>query len=186
MKFFDKSKAGKLALGLSVALAFVGFSFAGVASAQNLDANSILSALLNDPALLAQLQGLLAGNTGSTGGSMMTTGCNFTRDLTMGSTGDDVKCLQQWLNSHGYTVATTGAGSMGNESTYFGPATQAALSRFQTTAGVSPAAGYFGPLTGAALASVTGPVAPGIPGGTPTPGLPTGCTSSSGFSAVTG
>ncbi|MDO8655387.1 MAG: sortase, partial [bacterium] len=68
----------------------------------------------------------------------------FTRDLTVGSTGDDVKALQQFLNSHGTQVAATGFGSSGNETTYFGKATRVALIRWQKANGVSPAAGYFG------------------------------------------
>ncbi len=72
---------------------------------------------------------------------------SFNRDLTLGSTGEDVRNLQKFLNSNGFTVATTGAGSPGNESDYFGPATQNALARYQAANGISPASGYFGPLT---------------------------------------
>ncbi len=78
---------------------------------------------------------------------------SFTRDLTVGSTGTDVMALQQYLNDHGYTVATTGPGSAGNETTTFGAATKAALAKLQAVAGISPAAGYFGSLTRAYVAS---------------------------------
>jgi hypothetical protein len=71
----------------------------------------------------------------------------FTRTLQLGSTGLDVRALQQFLNTHGYTVATTGPGSPGNESMYFGPATKAALIRFQSAQRIVPASGLFGPLT---------------------------------------
>ena len=70
---------------------------------------------------------------------------NFTRDLTVGSRGDDVKALQQFLNSHGVQVSVSGPGSSGNETAYFGGATKAALAKWQAANGVSPAAGYFGP-----------------------------------------
>jgi peptidoglycan hydrolase-like protein with peptidoglycan-binding domain len=76
---------------------------------------------------------------------------NFSRDLKLGSTGEDVRQLQIYLNQNSYTVASSGAGSAGNESTYFGPATQAALIKFQKAKNISPAAGYFGPLTRAAI-----------------------------------
>ncbi len=74
-------------------------------------------------------------------------GVGFSRDLTIGSTGEDVRRLQQYLNANGYTIAASGTGSKGLESTYFGPATQAALKRFQIAQGVTPVTGYFGPFT---------------------------------------
>ncbi len=58
--------------------------------------------------------------------------CEIQRSLKVGSTGDDVKCLQKFLNFAGYTVAATGAGSVGNESAYFGPATASAVMKWQT------------------------------------------------------
>ena len=76
---------------------------------------------------------------------------NFTKDSTVGSKGDDVKALQQFLNSKGFKVADSGAGSLGNESTYFGKLTQAALAKFQKSVGITPAAGYFGPKTRAKI-----------------------------------
>ena len=89
---------------------------------------------------------------------------NFTRNLTVGSTGEDVKALQQFLNAQGFAVAATGAGSAGNESTAFGPRTQAALARFQGANNISPALGFFGPVTRARIATVApAPVAPVTP-----------------------
>ena len=76
-----------------------------------------------------------------------TVSSSFTRPLTLGSTGPDVKALQQFLNNHGCTIAATGNGSPGNESTYFGIKTQQALARYQSANGITPAAGYFGPKT---------------------------------------
>jgi peptidoglycan hydrolase-like protein with peptidoglycan-binding domain len=61
----------------------------------------------------------------------------ITRNLTVGSTGDDVKSLQQFLNNNGYTVASSGVGSSGKETTYFGKATQAALAKFQSANGIT-------------------------------------------------
>lgn len=74
-------------------------------------------------------------------------GTPFTRDLSVGSVGPDVRVLQQFLNAHGFAVAQSGAGSSGLETDYFGPATQRALAAFQNANGISPATGYFGPLT---------------------------------------
>jgi len=56
---------------------------------------------------------------------------NFTRTLKYNMKGDDVKALQVYLNNHGYPVAITGPGSLGNETTYFGNLTKKAIIKFQ-------------------------------------------------------
>jgi peptidoglycan hydrolase-like protein with peptidoglycan-binding domain len=68
-------------------------------------------------------------------------------------TGDDVLALQKLLNANGFTLAASGAGSPGNETTYFGALTRAALAKFQAANGISPAAGYYGPITRAYIAA---------------------------------
>ena len=56
----------------------------------------------------------------------------FTRTLQIGSNGEDVRELQKILNSNPLTqVSTQGAGSPGNESTYFGEKTRQAVIKFQ-------------------------------------------------------
>lgn len=77
----------------------------------------------------------------------------LTRNLYKGISGEDVRTLQILLNTNGYVVASTGLGSLGNETIYFGPATETAVIRFQIARGISPAVGYVGPITRAALAS---------------------------------
>ncbi len=87
--------------------------------------------------------------------SSSTMTCNFTRNLTTGDTGADVMELQQFLNANGYTVAVSGAGSAGNETEYFGPATSGAVAAFQeayagsilTPLGLTAGTGYFGAST---------------------------------------
>ena len=119
-------------------------------------------------ALLVQIQQLQAQLTAQQGGTAVTGSTyNFTRNLTVGSTGDDVQVLQQYLNAQGYAVASSGAGSPGNESSYFGSLTKSALARFQAANSVSPAVGYFGPITRSKIASL---------GGTTTGGTTTGGT----------
>jgi peptidoglycan hydrolase-like protein with peptidoglycan-binding domain len=81
--------------------------------------------------------------------------------------------LQKFLNANGYTVASTGAGSPGNETSYFGPATRSALAKYQAAKGISPAVGYFGSLT---RASVNGSASSST--------TTTTTTSSAGVSAV--
>ncbi len=121
--------------------------------------------------LLAQISALQAqlGTAGSSGSSY-----TFSKDLTLGSKGTDVKALQQFLNSSGYAVATSGAGSKGNETEYFGPATKAALAKYQAAKGISPAVGYFGPKTRESVnaVSVGTPSTPSTPGTPSTPSVP--------------
>ena len=69
------------------------------------------------------------------------------RDLELDNTGEDVRALQRLLNKAGFTVSVSGPGSPGNETTFFGYATQGALIRFQRAHSLSPAVGYFGPKT---------------------------------------
>jgi hypothetical protein len=71
----------------------------------------------------------------------------FSRNLSAGMTHADVKELQKLLNASGFAVSASGAGSIGKETNYFGPATKAALIKFQKAKKISPASGYFGPLT---------------------------------------
>jgi hypothetical protein len=71
----------------------------------------------------------------------------FARDLKRGMSDESVKRLQEWLNRHGFTVARNGAGSPGNETNYFGPATQRAVAALQLKNDIAPAIGYFGPIT---------------------------------------
>jgi len=75
----------------------------------------------------------------------------FPRNLSQGMSGTDVQSLQQLLNGFGFTVATSGAGSVGKETTFFGPATTAAVIKYQKANSISPTAGFVGPLTIASL-----------------------------------
>lgn len=96
-----------------------------------------------------------------------------TTTLKMGSTGSQVMALQQALNAAGFMVSSTGAGSPGMESTYFGEKTKGAVVAFQTARGLGKD-GIVGPNTGAAL------------GGVMSGNFPAGCTSAAGYSTVTG
>lgn len=89
-------------------------------------------------------------SSSSTGSSTV----NLSRDLFEGKSGDDVRALQKVLNALGFTVAPTGNGSSGSETTYFGPATKAAVIKFQVARGITPAVGYVGMITRAALTSL--------------------------------
>lgn len=76
----------------------------------------------------------------------------FTRNLYIGSRGNDVMMLQKVLNLDVDTmVAATGVGSAGFETEYFGEKTRAAVAKFQVKHGISPSLGYFYPLTRAEM-----------------------------------
>ncbi len=75
-------------------------------------------------------------------------------DMVTGSVGPCVQSLQKFLNSSGFTLVEAGPGSSENETTYFGPATQAALVRFQKDKGISPATGHFGSKTKAFISTL--------------------------------
>ena len=71
----------------------------------------------------------------------------LTRNLTIGSQGNDVQQLQRYLNNNTCPVAQTGAGSPGQESTYFGQKTQQAVICYQQKHSITPPQGYVGPKT---------------------------------------
>lgn len=102
-----------------------------------------------DAAILASVREALEGT--SVGSVTSAAVSVFKANLTIGSLGSEVKALQQFLNSHGYPVAASGAGSPGNETTRFGALTKAALIKYQKAKGITPAVGYFGPITRAAM-----------------------------------
>lgn len=71
----------------------------------------------------------------------------FNKDLKLGDNHPDVMRLQKFLNTHGYPVSTTGAGSSGQETTYFGAKTKIAVQAFQKKNSITPVLGFFGPKT---------------------------------------
>lgn len=70
--------------------------------------------------------------------------CAFTRTLSVDARGEDVRCLQQYLNTNGFIIAPSGAGSLGNETDQFGERTADAVKAWQSLHGLTPD-GVFGP-----------------------------------------
>jgi hypothetical protein len=121
-------------------------------------------------ALLAQITALqaqlatLQGGAPPGGVPAACTGItSFDRNLSLGSTGSDVKCLQAMFNTSADTqLAASGVGSPGNETSYFGPLTKGAAVKFQekfaseilAPLGLTAGTGFVGPSTRAKLNSL--------------------------------
>jgi len=105
-------------------------------------ASSLESIVLQyrDFLMLLKSQGVVFPNNVSQILNSLTTASVYVRDLDLGSTGDDVLKLQQFLIGQGYSIP---AGATG----YFGSQTQQALIQFQIAKNITPSVGYFGPKT---------------------------------------
>lgn len=134
------------------------FSSAGYSS-------SLLSHTIQFGAVATSGTSVSSGTQNSTTTSLCAP-MTFARSLKQGSTGDDVKALQQFLNANGFVIAKSGTGSKGKESTSFGAATKKMLQAFQK----AHALATDGQLTGKTLTflqsllpKVTCPVKAGAP-----------------------
>lgn len=86
--------------------------------------------------------------------AIASTSYQFTLNRQLWDVGPDILLLQQFLNTHGIPLVSTGWGSPANETDTFGLHTYAALIKFQEAHGL-PATGFFGPLTRAAIAGMS-------------------------------
>jgi len=89
---------------------------------------------------------IISGNNIKTAQKVATIN-TFNLSLSYGKKDLEVKKLQAFLNNSGYAISSTGIGSIGSETEYFGKATKTALIRFQKDKNINPASGNFGPLT---------------------------------------
>ncbi len=140
---------------ITIKFATVGIAIATVASlsgpvfAQSADLNAQIAALM---AQIAALQSQVGAQSSST------SSYNFAKNLTLGSTGADVKALQGVLIAGGYLKIAA-------PTTTFGPLTKAAVIAWQKAVGISPTSGMVGPLSRAKLNAMGGTTS-GTTGGT--------------------
>ena len=171
------------AIALTFALAFsvmgLNVTVADEHDDDDVTAEELLTQIQGLQQLIAQLQG--GQTTTPTTPTAPTTGTpaacaavtSFARNLTLGSSGADVKCLQALLNADPVTqVAASGVGSAGQESEYFGPLTRAAVISFQNKyssevlapVGLNAGTGFVGTQTRAKLNTMLTTGVPGMPG----------------------
>lgn len=166
------------AVALAVAVIFGGYFAVTTVKAQAVTLSELVELFISlgiipaDKAAAARAA-LSTSSTTPTGGSCTTT---FTRNLKQGDTGAEVMALQKFLNGNGFAVAAAGsAGSAGMETSTFGPATKAAVVKFQnafaadvlTPVGLTAGTGYWGASSRAkanTMCSTTTPVPPTTPG----------------------
>ena len=121
----EKALAGFVGLAMATTFAFAGVA---TANAQSQNVSDLQQQIQQLQQRLAQLQG---------GGSSATVaGCSatFTKNLTTGDQGPEVKQVQEFLNNQvdGVSVGQPGTpGGPGNETNYYGQKTASAVTQFQ-------------------------------------------------------
>src|SRR3989338_9986077 len=117
--------------GATIAIPLV--ASAALTEAQIQSILSLLQSFNTDQSTINNVNASLRGQATSGTAPATAGACAFTRDLTMGSKGDDVTCLQNYLIGTGHFTFSGGATG------YFGSVTQSAVSAWQSANAVSPA-----------------------------------------------
>ena len=114
-------------------------------------------------AMLTEIFGKVTSAAPATPATLATGASMISRSLKAGSTGSDVKQVQQFLNKNGFTIAQSGPGSPGNETAFFGSLTVEAIKKFQAKYGIASSGdpettgyGNLGPKTRAKLNELMG------------------------------
>jgi hypothetical protein len=124
----------------------------------------LLEAFEVEPSVIDTVRNILKGTRIAPAPSAVSVSPVFNTTLKFGMISSDVKRLQQLLNSDPDTqLASSGVGSPGNETDYFGALTRKAVQKFQAKYGIissgdeaSTGYGLAGPKTRAKLAEVFG------------------------------
>lgn len=129
----------------------------GLSSTQVNAIISLLQSFGADQSVIDNVRTSLAGTPNA--GTVSSGHYTFARDLKLGSKGEDIKNLQKILNSDQETrITSTGDGSPGNETSYFGAMTVKAVQKFQLkyklAAPGSSGYGKVGPKTRARLGEI--------------------------------
>ncbi|HEY4482888.1 MAG TPA: hypothetical protein VI953_01810 [Candidatus Paceibacterota bacterium] len=165
LDYMTKTSMGKVARIASIVLGVAMFATVALpASAATID-----DLLAQIAALQAQLLAMQGGST--------STSCNFTMNLSMGMQNSQVMDLQKYLNAKGATVSLTGAGAPGQETSYFGARTKAAVMVWQNMhaaqvlapAGLSGGTGFWGMFSRTYANTTCGGVVTPPPGQNPPP-----------------
>lgn len=171
----SKFVAALVASAMAISLVFALPAKADTADDLAAQIQSLLATIAGLQAQLAAMQG-----GGTTGGTTGACGVTFTQNHSQGDSGGQVMDIQKFLNGDAATtVASTGAGSPGSESSYFGSLTKAAVSKFQAKyasdvlapVGLSAPTGFWGPSSIAKANALNASCVPGVPG---VPGVPSG------------
>ena len=151
---------------LTVSLMIAGPAMGETAADLQAQITALLAQLNTLQSQLSTLEGAAAPAAGVPAAC---SGITFSRNLSQGMSGNDVKCLQALLNQDAATqVAASGVGSAGNETTYFGALTKAAVVKYQeknaadilTPLGLTAGTGFVGAKTVAKLNAVLTGTAP--------------------------
>ena len=166
-------KVAAAAVGVAMVFSFAFVTPANAQTVEELTAqiNSLLATIAS---LQSQLAGMTGGTTGGTTGGMT---YNFTMNHELGDQGGQVMDIQKFLNAQGFTVSASGAGSPGNETSYFGSRTQQAVVAFQNAnaaailapVGLTSGTGYWGPSSRAYANTMSGGTGTGTGTGTTVP-----------------